>query len=43
MPAWLEILLDVLAFVGFVAIASRRNQPRKDDKPTAPLGTPRPR
>jgi hypothetical protein len=33
MPAWLEILLDVLAFVGFVVIASRRRSPRKDDKP----------
>ena len=43
MPSWLEILLDVLAFVGFVVIASRRRQPRKDDKPTAPLGTPRTR
>jgi hypothetical protein len=35
MPAWLEILLDLLAFVGFVVIASRRRSPRKDDKPAA--------
>jgi len=37
MPAWLEILLDVMAFVGFLVIASRRRTPRKDDnKPAAP-------
>jgi hypothetical protein len=36
MPVWLEILLDVLAFGGFIAIASRRRQPREDDKPAAP-------
>jgi hypothetical protein len=36
MPVWLEILLDVLAFVGFVVIASRRRSPRKDDKSAAP-------
>ena len=36
MPAWLEILLDVLAFVGFVVIASRRKSPRKDDKTATP-------
>lgn len=36
MPAWLEILLDVLAFVGFVVIASRRRQPREDDKTATP-------
>jgi len=37
MPAWLEVLLDVLAFVGFIVIASRRKSPRKDDKPAAPM------
>jgi hypothetical protein len=42
MPAWLEILLDALAFVGFIVIASRRRAPRKDDKPDAPMGTPQP-
>jgi len=36
MPAWLEILLDVMAFVGFLVIASRRRTPRKDDKPASP-------
>jgi hypothetical protein len=40
MPAWLEILLDVLAFGGFIVIASRRRSPRKGDKPASPLGTP---
>jgi hypothetical protein len=32
-PAWLEILLDVLGFAGFIAIATWRRSPRKDDKP----------
>jgi hypothetical protein len=36
MPAWLEISLDALAFVGFVVIASRRRSPRKNDKTAAP-------
>jgi hypothetical protein len=33
MPPWLEILLDVFAFVGFVAIATSRRPEREDDKP----------
>jgi hypothetical protein len=36
MPAWLEILLDALAFGGFIVIASRRRTSRKDDKPASP-------
>jgi hypothetical protein len=36
MPAWLEILLDALAFVGFIVLASRRRSPRKDDKAASP-------
>jgi hypothetical protein len=33
MPAWLEIGLDVLGFAGFIAIATWRRSPRKDDEP----------
>lgn len=33
MPPWLEVLLDVLGFVGFVAIASLHSPKREDDKP----------
>jgi hypothetical protein len=33
MPAWLEILLDVGGFAGFIAIASWRRSPRKNGKP----------
>jgi hypothetical protein len=32
MPPWLEILLDVLAFVGFIVIATFRRSPRRNDK-----------
>jgi hypothetical protein len=32
MPAWLEVLLDVLGFAGFIAIATWRRSPRKGDK-----------
>jgi hypothetical protein len=35
MPAWLEIVLDVLGFAGFIAIATWRRSPRKDDKSSA--------
>jgi hypothetical protein len=34
MPPWLEVLLDVLAFVGFIVIASLHRPQQKDDKPT---------
>jgi len=34
MPAWLEIVLDVAAFAGFIAIASWRRSPRRNDKPS---------
>jgi hypothetical protein len=33
MPVWLEVLLDVLGFVGFIAIATYRRSPRGSDKP----------
>jgi hypothetical protein len=33
MPAWLEVLLDVLGFAGFIAIASWRRRPRKGGRP----------
>jgi hypothetical protein len=33
MPAWLEIVLDVAGFAGFIAIASWRRSPRKNGKP----------
>jgi hypothetical protein len=33
MPPWLEVLLDVLGFVGFVAIATLHRPQRKNDKP----------
>jgi hypothetical protein len=35
MPAWLEILLDVAGFAGFIAIASWRRSARKGGKPAA--------
>lgn len=35
MPAWLEVLLDALAFGGFIGIATWRRSPRKDNKPTS--------
>jgi hypothetical protein len=34
MPAWLEIVLDVAGFAGFIAIATWRRSPRKNGKPT---------
>ena len=34
MPAWLEILLDVTAFAGFVAIAMFYRPRRKNGEPT---------
>jgi hypothetical protein len=34
MPPWLEILLDVAGFAGFIAIATWRRSPRKNGKPT---------
>ncbi|HLZ03643.1 MAG TPA: hypothetical protein VKR55_16030 [Bradyrhizobium sp.] len=40
MPAWLEVLLDVLAFGGFIAIATLRRSPPKDDKPASSMGSP---
>src|ERR1700761_6680476 len=33
MPPWLEFLLDLLAFVGFVAIATSRRPESEDDRP----------
>jgi hypothetical protein len=33
MPAWLEILLDVSGFAGFIAIASWRRPRRKNGNP----------
>lgn len=35
MPPWLEILLDVMAFAGFVAIAIFHHPRRKDGEPTS--------
>jgi hypothetical protein len=32
MPVWLEVLLDVLGFVGFIVIATYRRSPRNKDK-----------
>lgn len=43
MPAWLEVLLDVLAFGGFIAIASLRGSPPKDGKGASRFGSPPPR
>jgi hypothetical protein len=34
MPPWLEILLDVTAFAGFVAIAMLYRPRRKNGEPT---------
>jgi hypothetical protein len=34
MPAWLEVLLDVAGFAGFIAIASWRKSPPKGGKPS---------
>jgi hypothetical protein len=34
MPPWLEILLDVMAFAGFVAIAILHRPSRKNGEPT---------
>jgi len=33
MPIWLEILLDLLGFVGFVVIATYRRSPRAKNEP----------
>jgi hypothetical protein len=33
MPPWLEVLLDVLAFVGFIAIATFHRPQRKNGRP----------
>jgi len=33
MPPWLEVLLDVLGFAGFIAIATLHRPRREDDKP----------
>jgi hypothetical protein len=33
MPVWLEILIDVLGFAGFLVIANYRRSPRSKNKP----------
>jgi hypothetical protein len=33
MPPWLEVLLDVFGFAGFVILATWRRTPRKSDRP----------
>jgi hypothetical protein len=33
MPPWLEVSLDVLGFVGFIAIATLHRPHPNDDKP----------
>jgi hypothetical protein len=33
-PPWLEILLDVIGFAGFVVLAICHKAPRKDHEPT---------
>lgn len=43
MPAWLEVLLDVLAFGGFIAIARLSGSPPKDGKGASRFGSPPPR
>lgn len=35
MPPWLEILLDVIAFAGFIVIAIYHRPRRKNDEPTS--------
>jgi hypothetical protein len=35
MPPWLEILLDVMAFAGFIAIAIFHRPRRKNGEPTS--------
>jgi hypothetical protein len=35
MPAWLEISLDLLGFAGFIALATWRRSPRRNDKPAS--------
>jgi hypothetical protein len=32
MSPWLEVLLDVVGFAGFIGIATYHKQPKKDDR-----------